>query len=251
MGDMISTALQTDGLVWLVLVVSVAGLVRGFAGFGSAMIIMPIASSILSPVEAVIFVTAAELTGPLPNLPAALRMGQPREVGQLALGAVLALPVGLWVLVQVAPATFGWIVSGIVGLVLVLLLSGWRYRGRMGRPLMVATGGLGGFLTGAAGLPGPPVILLYMASSQSIARIRANIMLYLLAIDLLVFGMLWGQGLLLWPIVVLGLLAAIPNLIANYLGGLLFDPRAEATFRFVAYLVIAASVLLGLPIWKG
>ena len=52
-------------------------------------------------------------------------------------------------------------------------------------------------------------------------------------------------------IVLLGLLVGIPNLIANMIGARLFDPSAERFFRRVAYLVIAASAIVGLPLWKG
>ncbi len=251
MPEILSSAFQTEGLIWLVLAVFIAGLVRGFSGFGSAMIIMPVASSVLSPVEAVIFLVAAELVGPLPNLRAALRDGTPRDAGLLALGALLAMPVGLWCLSIVDETVFGWIVSICVLTLLVLLITGWRYRGELTQRLTVATGGLGGFMTGFAGIPGPPVIMLYMASTLPISVIRANFLLYLLAVDLMLVPILWMLDMMVWKIAVLGLLVGIPNLIANMIGARLFDPKAEVLFRRVAYIVIAASAILGLPLWKG
>ena len=128
---------------------------------------------------------------------------------------------------------------------------GWRYRGALTRRLVVATGALGGFLTGFSGIPGPPVIMLYMASTLPAAVIRANFLLYLLAIDLLLFPVLWLMDLMVLKIVLLGLLAGVPNLIANAIGGWLFDPAAERLFRAVAYIVIGASAIIGLPLWKG
>lgn len=251
MPDALMAALQTDGLALLALAVVIAGLVRGFAGFGSAMIIMPVASSVLPPIEAVIFLVATELVGPLPNAPAALRAGRPLEVGRLVLGAALALPAGLWVLSLIEPEAFGWIISGIVLTLLALLLTGWRYQGTMTRRLVTATGALGGFLTGFSGIPGPPVIMLYMASTLPASVVRANLTLYLLAVDLLLFPVLWLMDLMSWNIILLGLLAGVPNLLGNVLGARLFDPAAERLFRGVAYIVIAASAIIGLPVWKG
>jgi uncharacterized protein len=249
--DMLATALATDGLIWLVVAVFVAGLVRGFAGFGSAMIIMPVASSILSPVEAVIFLICAELVGPLPNAPAAWRDGTPREVGLLVLGAILALPLGVWALTSMDATLFGWVVSASVVVLLLLTISGWRLKGALTRRLIVFAGSIGGFMTGFAGIPGPPVIMLYMASTLPIKVIRANFLLYLVGLDLVLFPFLWALGLMNWPIAFLGLLVGIPSLIANMLGARLFDPSAERVFRNVAYLVIAASAMIGLPLWKG
>ena len=248
---MLATALAPDGLIWLVGAVFIAGLVRGFAGFGSAMIIMPVASSVLSPVEAVIFLICAELVGPLPNAPAAWRDGTPREVGLLVLGAILALPLGVWALTSMDATLFGWTVSVSVLVLLALTVSGWRLKGALTRQLIVLAGSMGGFMTGFAGIPGPPVIMLYMASRLPIKVIRANFLLYLVALDLLLFPLLWVLGLMNWPIAFLGLLVGIPNLIANTLGARLFDPTAERIFRNVAYLIITASAIIGLPLWKG
>ena len=251
MPALITDALATPGIHWLVLAVIVAGLVRGFSGFGSAMIIMPVASSVLPPVQAVLFMLAAELIGPLPNLRAALRDGAPRDVGLLGLGAVLALPLGVWGLTQFDPDLFGWCVSFVVLGLLVLLIYGWRYTGALTRPMTVGTGALGGFMTGFAGLPGPPVIMLCMASTLPISVIRANFLLYLLLLDLMLLPIFYVSGLMVWPVFVLGLLVGVPNFIANAVGAMLFDPRAERLFRTVAYIVIACSALLGLPLWKG
>ncbi|EDQ04387.1 hypothetical protein DSM14862_02024 [Sulfitobacter indolifex] len=250
MPDLLAQAIATPGVVWLALAVIVAGLVRGFAGFGSAMIIMPVAAFVLSPVEAILFMTAAELIGPLPNLPDALRQGATREVGRLLLGVLIGMPLGLWGLSMMSPEGFGWIVSGVVLALLVLLLAGWRYHGPLGARLVVGTGALGGFMTGFAGIAGPPVILLYMASQRPAAVIRANFLLYLLGIDLLLFVMLAATGQVVWSVLVLGLLAGVPNIIANIIGARLFDPGRERLFRAVAYIVIAASAILGLPLWN-
>ena len=251
MPDILATALATDGLIWLVIAVFIAGLVRGFAGFGSAMIIMPVASSVLTPVEAVVFLITAELIGPVPNALAAWREGTPRDVGRLALGAVLALPFGVWALNSMDATMFGWAVSIAVIILLILTVSGWRLKGELTKPLTVTAGAVGGFMTGFAGIPGPPVIMLYMASRLPVSVIRANFLLYLVVLDLMLFPLLWALGLMNWPIAFLGLLVGIPNLVANMLGARLFDPSAERVFRIVAYLVIAASAIVGLPLWKG
>jgi uncharacterized membrane protein YfcA len=251
MPEVLAAAGSTAGLIWLLLTVIVAGLVRGFAGFGSAMIIMPVAASVLSPVQAVIFMAATELLGPLPNLPSALRQGTKRDISLLLLGVVVAMPLGLVCLSYISPEPFGWLVSGVVLALLLLLMTGWRYSGTLGTPLIIGTGALGGFMTGFAGIAGPPVIMLYMASRLSITVIHANFLLYLVGIDVLLFAMLWGSGLLVWQIVVLGLAMGIPNVAANMIGARLFNPGSERLFRTVAYIVIAASAILGLPLWKG
>ena len=238
-------------LVWLTGAILAAGLVRGFAGFGSAMIIMPAAASVLSPFAALTFLVVVEIVGPLPNLRNALRTGALRDAGRLIGGAALALPLGLLALSAMAPEVFGWLVSLTVLALLVLLMIGWRYPGEMTPPLVLGAGGLGGFLAGVSGMPGPPVIMLYMASRQAISVIRANFLLYLLSVDLMMIGWFWLMGELRWGPVVLGLVLMLPYMAANMAGARLFDPANERKFRAVAYVVIACSAILGLPVWKG
>jgi uncharacterized membrane protein YfcA len=133
---------------------------------------------------------------------------------------------------------------------LCLLATGWRYRGALTPRLTVTTGAVGGFMGGFAGIPGPPVIMLYMSSLLPIAVIRANFLLYLLAFDFVMIAVFWGSGLFVWQAAVLGLVAGVPNVIANMVGARLFDPKADVVFRRVAYAIIAASAIIGLPLWK-
>ena len=63
--------------------------------------------------------------------------------------------------------------------------------------------------------------------------------------------MFWGLGWLDVEAIVIGLLLIAPYICANIAGAKLFNPEAEGQFRMVAYIVIAASAILGLPLWKG
>ncbi len=249
MPEFITTALALPGLWWLVAAIIAAGLVRGFTGFGSAMIIMPAASSVLDPFAALAILTVVEFWGPLPNLRAALREGQRREALTLLAGAAIGLPLGLWALSLLDPAVFGWSVSLVVLTLLVLLMTGWRYGGVLAPRLVVAVGTLGGFLGGVAGVPGPPVIMLYMARALPISVIRANFLLYLLGIDVMMITVFVLFGLLDPLAVAVGLICVPVYMLANVIGARLFDPGAERLFRGVAYVVIAASAILGLPVW--
>ena len=243
-------ALALPGLWWLAGAIIAAGLVRGFTGFGSAMIIMPAASSVLDPFAALVFLTVVEFWGPLPNLPSALRTGQKAETLRLLVGAIIGLPLGLWSLSFLSGAVFGWVVSCVVLILLVLVMTGWRYSGALPARGVIGAGSVGGFLGGVAGVPGPPVIMLYMASALPIATIRANFLLYLLGIDLLMMTVLLGAGLLDKVALTVGIFLVPLYMLSNVIGAWVFDPGAERLFRAVAYLVIAASAILGLPVWE-
>lgn len=242
-------AIASDGLWLLVATALVAGLVRGFSGFGTAMVYLPVAGQILSPFEALTTLMVMDLIGPIPNLPRAFRISDRADILRLSLGALIAVPLGVLVLGLIEPAMFRYGVSFIAIVLLILLIGGFRYQGKLHPRMIYGTGAIGGFLAGSVGLPGPPVIMLYMASPHPVAVIRANIMVYLLLCDLMMIAVLQINGFLVFSAVALGALLALPYLVGNVLGGWLFRPQFERVYRVVAYFIIAASALNGLPLF--
>ncbi len=250
MPDVLAPVLALPGLWLLGFAAFLAGIVRGFTGFGTAMVYLPFAGMFLGPFEALTSLIVKDLTAPLIHVPRALRDGQPRDVLRLAFGALLGLPLGILILSLVSPVVFRWSVSIVALTLLVLLVGGVRYRGILTRPLVVGTGALGGFFAGCVGLPGPPVIMLYMASKLPIAAIRANITLYLILADIIMLAVLWISGLLVPSALLIGALMIWPYLLGNWFGALLFRPEAERLYRWTAYAIIAGSAIIGLPIWN-
>ncbi|MEC7963769.1 MAG: sulfite exporter TauE/SafE family protein [Pseudomonadota bacterium] len=251
MPDILSEVLAFDGLAWLCAGVFLAGAVRGFSGFGAALVYMPIAGQFMPPVWALITLVVMEVFGPIPNLPSAWRTADLGQVGRIALGGAVALPIGLAVLLAVEPEVFRYAVSAIALMVPFLLMSGMRLKGAITPPLQYGTGLVSGFIGGVAGLPGPPVILLYMASTTAAAVTRANIMLYLVVVDLFLIGVLSLQGEMALMPLVLGLVLAIPNLLGNLAGAAMFHPDRQMLYRVFGYVVMITVGLSGLPLWDG
>ncbi|MDQ2089178.1 sulfite exporter TauE/SafE family protein [Marimonas arenosa] len=246
MPDALTQALAVPGISWVFAAAFVAGIVRGFAGFGTAMIFLPVAAQVLSPVWSVAVLAVMDLIGPLPAIPRALKDGHPRDLARLVAGTLVALPLGLAVLLSVDPSVFKIAVSMLSLGLLVLLIAGLRYRGELTPPLIYATGGLAGFLGGAVAIPGPPVILLYMASPHPAHVIRANNTVFLFCYDVLMLIGLALAGKLGSVPVVLGLITALPYLAGNLVGGWIFRPGLERVYRWVAYGIIATSASSGL-----
>lgn len=246
MPDLFGQALALPGLGWLIAIAFIAGLVRGFAGFGTALIFLPVAAQIINPVWAVTVMIVMDLAGPAPAIPRALKDGHPRDLARLVTGMALALPLGLAALFAIEPTFFKIGVSVISLMMLALLISGFRYSGHVTPHTVWATGGIAGLLGGAAGIPGPPVIMLYMASTHPPRVIRANTTAFLFFYDLLMLAGFFVAGRLVGLPVALGLIAIIPNLLGNLLGGAVFNPERESLYRWIAYMIIAGSGLSGL-----
>lgn len=225
---MIAEALASPGMCWLVLAALMAGLVRGFAGFGTAMVFMPVAARVTDPVSAVLILTMMDLFGPLMVVPRVLKQAHLPDLGRLGLGMALGIPLGVAALVRIDAEGFRLVVSLLTLGLLGLLVAGLRYRGALKPPLVVAIGGIGGILGGATTLFGPPVILFYMASTLPAVRIRANLTLYLICADAAFMAILWLNGVLALAPMLIGAALVVPYGLANLAGRLSSAPRRWA-----------------------
>ncbi|MCB1427173.1 MAG: sulfite exporter TauE/SafE family protein [Zhengella sp.] len=155
-------------------VLLLAGLVRGFSGFGTGMVAIPVLAATHDPVTAVVVIAIVDSLPQLPAALPALRYARWREVLPLAAGAVLLLPAGLAVLRHGDPLVLRWVICLGVLAALVALASGWRYHGPRPPVLSGGVGAVAGFLGGIAGIPGPPPVLYWMASPEPQGVIRAT-----------------------------------------------------------------------------
>ena len=247
--NMLWQVLSYEGLPVLVLAAFVAGIVRGFAGFGTAMVFVPIAALVVEPIYAILIMMIFDLFGPIALLPRAWRDGEPRDVGLLGIGAIIGLPFGVYLLTQLDPVVFRWLVSLLALSLLVLLVSGWRYSNPLGNMMTGIVGVISGFLSGVAALPGPPVIMSYMSSPRPPQVIRGNMIMYLFLVDILTLIVFAIKGLLVLIPLAVGAVLAVPYGTAGLIGQKIFNPDKEHIYRWVAYVMIAFSALAGLPVW--
>src|SRR4051794_26914693 len=136
----------------------VSGTARGFSGFGSALIFMPLASSIAAPRLVAALLLIIDFIAAAPLVPNAWKKADRKATAVMVLGALVGVPIGTYFLSRLDPVTTRWIISGFVFALLLLLLSGWRYRGKDHATISVGIGGLSGFCSGLAQTGGPPIV---------------------------------------------------------------------------------------------
>ncbi|ARE38495.1 hypothetical protein RGUI_0354 [Rhodovulum sp. P5] len=251
MPEAFGAALAVPGLPFLIAVYLAAGLVRGFTGFGTALIVMPVATRALPPVEALVVLTLADIATWGTLGPRAVRQADLPEVGILSAAAVLAAPLGVALLAVLDPIPIRWGIAGVASVTLIALLSGWRYHGTVTRPGLAGIGAAAGGLGGLTGLAGPPVMLFYLAGTAGAARVRANTILFLMVLDIGVLGTLLLRDMISGRALALSLLVAVPYVLALLIGQRLFTPTRERFYRWLAYAIIALSILAGLPLFDS
>src|SRR6185369_6456507 len=161
----------------------VSGTARGFSGFGSALIFMPLASSIAGPRLVAALLLIIDFVAAAPLIPQAWRQADRKATAVIVFGALIGVPIGTYFLSRLEPVTTRWIISAFVFALLLLLLSGWRYRGKDHASISVGIGGLSGFCSGLAQTGGPPIVGYWLGRPIAPIVARANIVLFFGASD--------------------------------------------------------------------
>jgi uncharacterized protein len=238
-------------LALLLAVTLAASLARGFSGFGAALIFIPLASALLGPRIAVplLLVTDGVMTAGM--IPGAVRKADRRDVLTMALGALIGVPTGTWLLTTLDPMVLRWGIVALAALMLALLLSGWRYRGRPKPSLTVLVGLISGFFSGAAQVGGPPVVAYWLGGTIPAVTVRANIVFYFaITTAIAAIGYVWG-GLITSQILLLALLVAPIYGLGTWAGSRMFGLASDRTFRRICLAMIAFATVVSMPALDG
>src|SRR5215472_17387339 len=242
---------SSGALILLGLSAFVAALARGFSGFGSALIFVPLASTAIGPQAAaplLLLIDGVTAVGLVPN---AWRHADKRDVGTMSIGALAGIPLGAWILVKSDPLLIRWAIALFGALLLALLTSGWRYRGKPSAAITVSVGAAAGLLSGAAQIGGPPIVAYWLSRPIPTETVRANIVLYF-AITTVISATAYFAGGLLTPSVVgLALVTGPVYGLGLYAGSRMFGLASEMTFRRMCFALIAFAIVLSLPVLDG
>jgi uncharacterized membrane protein YfcA len=245
-------ALLADGRFYAVLAVTVlSGVVRGFSGFGSALIYIPLASAIYEPRIATASFLLIDFFCTLPLVVQLYAISNKREVWPLALAAAATIPLGAMVLRVVDPVHLRWAIAVIILALVAILVSGWRLRRAASLPLTIVVGLISGFSGGATQLIGPFAIAYWLGSKSPAAVVRANLVVLFGITGATLCVAYFFHDLFPPSILALSLLLAGPYVLSLFAGGYFFKGSSETLYRRIAYAIVAAAALLSLPIFDG
>lgn len=225
----------------------VAGLVRGFTGFGAALVFIPVASAAFGPAPAIAALLIMDSVLTMPMVVGAVRQCRWPIVLPTAIAAMMTAPFGAHVLATGDPVVLRWGLSAVVVALLALVASGWRYEREPPTPVSAGVGAVAGFLGGFGQVSGPPVIALWVSGPHPAAMIRANMLVFFALTTVSSFAAYLWNGLftsrVFWLIAVLTPAYAL----ALFAGAWLFARTAGRGYRKLAYVVIAIAAITSVP----
>jgi uncharacterized membrane protein YfcA len=230
-------------------IAAIAGLVRGFSGFGSALIHIPLIAALYNPLIAAVTIVLIDFAGAVPLSIREFSKCSWRDVLPVATVAVLSIPLGAMAHVLIEPVILRWFIAFLIFLLLVPLALGWRYEGKPRLSASVVVGLISGVGAGAVQIGAPSVVLYWLGTVAHVATLRANLMVYLLLLDVFGITVYSVKGLLTVDGVALAILLGPPFFAAMAAGAYFFHGSSDAFYRRVAYGIIALAAFLSLPLF--
>ncbi len=209
-----------------------AGVIRGYSGFGFALICALTLSLVFPPATVTPIILCLDVGASLWLLYKVRLQVDWSGLRRIGLGAVITLPLGTLALVVIPINTMRIFISLVVICLCFALL--WQKKQIRAKSQIVAIGvGMcSGFLTGVAAIGGPPVVLFYLSSDRPIAVSRASMIAFFLMVDTLALGSCLYYGLITRQVISLSLGLLIPLGMGIWMGNFLFHRFSnEAVFR--------------------
>lgn len=224
-------------------IVLIAGIIVGLAGFGFALFAVPPLLFFNEPSTVVALVNILGFGSGIVVVYGEWHQVRRPTLRALVPWAMVGLVAGTAVLRYVDGLYIKLLASVVVIFFAIFAASGYRLPGVERPSANVVAGLASGMLGTSAGLPGPPIALLFTARDLPPAAFRVTITSYFMIVDLIAVALLVVSGQLHRADLWLALSMAPAALIGRWVGRQLADRVSPAAFRKI---VIGLLLLTGL-----
>jgi uncharacterized protein len=241
-----------DLIMLLVLVLVIAGALKGVIGVGMPIVAFPMLTMLVDVQTAVMLLSMPLV---LSNIPQALEGG---FVGQtlwrlapVLVGMVPGTWIGVAILLNVDPAAAKIVAGASVILVaaLSLLASKLQIKQRMIGPAGLGAGFCGGLLGGVAALSGPLVFIFLLAKGLSGRAFTKEASMFLVVSSVVLAAALSSSSRFDWRDVLISALATAPVVAGMLIGQQVRDAVPAYAFKKLVVLVVLLSGAQ--LVWKG
>ncbi len=230
--------------VLLVVGAYIAALISGSAGFGGALLLLPLLTVVVGAKEAVPLLTVAQLIGNLSRAGFGFKQIRWRPVGLLLIGALPASVLGALSFVRLDRAAVTRGIGLVIFVVVILRLTG-RLDFKPSDRLLVGGGVVTGFLSGVAGSAGPLGAAIFLSLGLppvSYVASEASTALAMHAAKIVVYGSSMSLGQDFW---LLGPVLGGAMILGTWTAKRVIERvRREAFERYVTVLLLAISAYM-------
>ncbi len=236
-------------IIALSLIIFIASIVRGFTGFGLALVAVPLIQFIMPVTDTAVFIAMINVVFSLIYFRKSKEIVINQPLGAMALWTGIGVAGGAVILKFVNPGYIELVWGLLIILIVVALARGLTINISSERTALTLSGLFGGMLAGATGITGPPVAIILSSMKTPKEKFNAIISIFILfAVSYaLVFYLITG---LIRKEIILLALCSVPALLAGlYTGDRLVSHISQKAFTTIVYIVLIIMSIITL--YKG
>lgn len=234
-------AIDQDFVIAFIAVI-ISGVLRGYSGFGAALIIIPIFSNLYSPLTALSFHVLIEMPTLLVLLPTVVKIYDRKLINSSLFYLVTGVPFGFYLTGIIETAYLQLFIGYIVVISALLIWHGVPLAFANNRRFFHLVSAMSGISQGLVGLGGPPVVTTLMSRQDDGVTARANIIVVLSVLLIVSLISQITAEAITWLPIILALKLFFFYMLSNQLGKWLFFRYAQDIHRKVALFFL---VLIG------
>ena len=237
-----------DNYLLIIIVVVFSGFLRGFIGFGSGLVMIPILSYFYSPVFAMVFNIVIEIPATIYLTFVGVKKSNLKEITPMMITMMLSIPFGMIFLVSVDEQIIKTLMSSFLILFVILIGSGWRIKSSITNHVLTLGGFISGLMQGSTGMGGPPYVTVLLSKNDSDEVARANILVITSGLVISAIISLYFFGLFTKNILLTGAITAPIFVFSTYLGTRFFNVSGNKYYRnssLIALGIVGVATLIG------
>jgi uncharacterized membrane protein YfcA len=230
--------ITAGNIIALSLIIFIASVVRGFTGFGLALVAVPLIQFFMPVTDTAVFIAMINVVFSLLYYRKSKEILKGQPLGAMAAWTGAGVAAGTVILKFVNPAYIQLIWGLLIIFIVVSMVRGLNLHIRSERAALTLSGLFGGVLAGATGITGPPVAIILSSIKTPKEKFNAIISIFILfAVSYaLIFYVITG---LVRKETILLALCSVPALLAGlYTGDSLESRISQKTFTTVVYIVL-------------
>jgi len=229
--------------LWLLLgaVVALAGVLRGFAGFGSALVLAPGIALVLGSRDAVVITVILNALTLFQLVVPAITLTRRRIVVPMVIAAAIATPLGTQLLASIDAHVLRRAIGAVSIVAAACMLVKLPLPNTTRVVASLAAGAVSGFATGLSGMGGPPAVLYLMADRTTPAAVlRADFIVFLTLGQLAAIPPLVALHVVTWSHVLIALELVPLYVLATALGAWGFRRFENRAFGIIGAAIVVA-----------
>ena len=144
----------------LSIIIFIASIIRGFTGFGLALVAVPLVQFFMPVTDTAVFIAIVNFIFSILYYRRSRKVIRGQPLGSMALFTGLGVAAGTLILKFIFPAYIQLIWGLLIIFIVLFLARGLSFNIRSDRSAMTLSGLFGGILAGSTGITGPPVAII-------------------------------------------------------------------------------------------